>query len=539
MVSAMASDLTAVDPQPQQHYVASIDDVRELFAASQQRVLFEQAVEHHHGSALKSCTYSAGYIQQPLFSCITCRGGTGDEGDGRDVALCAACAFKCHSDHELEEIYEKRHTRCDCPTLTSRPPAPPTPTPTPTPPSDPPSPHPRCILNPAATATVQYPPNAANAYNHNYVGRYCHCDGRYDAAAEAMYQCDLCYDWFHERCMTMEAGARVPREAEEGLLACRACVKESKYDFLLPYLLKARLRRAADETKEEGGQENVLHAAPVEDAAQVDLFPEITAKQKQQAASALVTESTAAATLGEELPGWQCAHCHYFNQPHADECFGCEKPRKTDTTDTAAPKPVAPNNVAVIATLPPAATCTRPTRIPASFSRVTPPDLWVQSSYLSALCNCDDCLSLYTTRAPFLLSTDSDSDSDTDPTATASRTADSTHQPDLDDAVHSADELMDGYLDSLPRHAVLEGMGAMAEWNEAVVRRLQALGGGGGGEGGGGEGVVITGEMVRAVAEEAREEVEAKRRRRREAVDELDGAEEDDPTSSKRGRFEE
>ena len=530
-----ASDVSDADQQ--REYVASLDEVRDFFAASQHRLLFEQAVEHHHGPALKTCTYSQGYTQQPLFSCLTCRGGTGEEGKGREVALCAACAFKCHSEHELEEIYEKRHTRCDCPTLASRPPilpsapvsadtsAPPAALPASASPEPPTAPT-TCTLDPT---NVAYPANAENVYNHNYVGLYCHCNGRYEAGQEVMYQCSLCLDWYHERCMRLEGGQTVPADGEGGLFMCRTCIADDKFDFLLPYLLDARLKRTADsEAAEESGPQTVVG----EEAAQVDIFPDVTERQKQQASTAAAAVTTAASVMASSpvdvLPGWQCAHCHYFNQPQQDECFGCEKQKKVEPSTTGTLQTAG--SATSTSASPPATSCTRLTHIPASVSRSSPPDLWVQSSWQSTLCSCDDCVTLYRARAPFLLTSD-DSDDDEDGEAVA----------DGDEAaeggeVRSADELMDGYLSSLPRHALLEGMDAMSEWNEAVMRRIQTLAQQVDEQG---QPVLITGEMIKVVTSEAKEEVEARRRRRREASEDMEGAGEDESNPSKRGRFEE
>ena len=531
VVSMATSDVTAADQQ--QVYFASVDEVRDFFAASQQRLLFEQAVEHHHGPALKSCTYNQGYINQPLFSCLTCRGGTGEEGAGRDVALCAACAYKCHGDHELEEIFEKRHTRCDCPTLSSRPPppspptltAPSTSTPAATSPQQTPIP-PTCSLNPP---TASYPANVDNTYNHNYVGLYCHCNGRYEAGQEVMYQCSLCLDWYHDRCMRLQYGQTVPGDGEEGLLMCRTCLREDKYDFLLPYLLRARLeRKREDEGKEEYKESDDIPTAASEDA-QIDLFPDVTARQKQlqadtAAATSALTTTTSAAE--EVLPGWQCVYCHYFNQPQQDECFGCEKAKKAELPSTVTMQPNG-STTTTNTVLPPATSCTRFTHIPASFSRLSPPDLWIQSSWQSALCTCDDCVALCRTRAPFLLTAGSEDDEEGEAEVDGEEAVEGS-------AVRSADELVDGYLSSLPRHALLEGMGAISEWNEAVMRRLQVLGRQVDEQG---QAVLITGEMVRAVTREAREEVETRRRRRREEMEDMDGAQGD--ASSKRGRYEE
>ena len=528
-----ASDVRDVDQQ--REYAATFDEIRDMFTASQQRVLLEKAVEHHHGAALRTCTYSQGYIHQPLFSCLTCRGGAGADGAGRDVALCAACAFKCHLEHEMEEIYDKRHTRCDCPTLASR-----SPLPQPTAASSDAAPtsathiaasHDEtaapfvcCCLNPPS---VPYPPNSENEYNHNYVGLYCHCNGRYEAGQEVMYQCSLCLDWYHERCMRLEGGQAVPAENEGGLFMCRTCTKDDKYDFLLPYLLDARLKGSAD-----GGAAgtDAAQATAVGGVAQTDLFPDVTERQKQQASEAAAAQSSASASATatvDVVPGWQCAHCHYFNQPQQDECFGCEKEKKVEPATAGSPQ--ATGSTISTASALSALACTRRTHVPASFPRSSPPDMWVQSSWQSTLCACDDCAALYRSRAPFLLAPDDSSDSDDGEAAVDGDEA----AADGGEDVRSTDELVEGYLSSLPRHALMEGMDAMREWNEAVMRRIQAL------VGEHGDSMLITGEMMTEVTQQAKEEVEATRRRRREAMDDLQDADGDESNPSKRARFEE
>ena len=52
-----------------------------------------------------TCTYPQGYMKrQALFVCMTCY----QNGDGQLAGLCAACAFHCHSGHEVNELYTRR-----------------------------------------------------------------------------------------------------------------------------------------------------------------------------------------------------------------------------------------------------------------------------------------------------------------------------------------------------------------------------------------------------------------------------------------------
>lgn len=58
----------------------------------------------------KNCSYHfGGYMKrQALYSCLTCVKDSGG------AAICLACSYHCHEDHELVELYTKRNFRCDC-----------------------------------------------------------------------------------------------------------------------------------------------------------------------------------------------------------------------------------------------------------------------------------------------------------------------------------------------------------------------------------------------------------------------------------------
>lgn len=53
-----------------------------------------------------TCTYPQGYVKrQALFACMTCF----NNGSGQLAGICAACAFHCHSNHEINELYTRRY----------------------------------------------------------------------------------------------------------------------------------------------------------------------------------------------------------------------------------------------------------------------------------------------------------------------------------------------------------------------------------------------------------------------------------------------
>ena len=55
-----------------------------------------------------TCTYQQGYVpRQALFVCMTCF----NQGNGQFAGVCAACAFHCHSNHEVNELYTRRYEK--------------------------------------------------------------------------------------------------------------------------------------------------------------------------------------------------------------------------------------------------------------------------------------------------------------------------------------------------------------------------------------------------------------------------------------------
>ncbi|EJD40781.1 hypothetical protein AURDEDRAFT_69651 [Auricularia subglabra TFB-10046 SS5] len=139
--------------------------------------------------AFDKCTYSLGHIRQAVYLCLTCALPRG---------VCSACSIACHGDHEQVELFPKRDFQCDCPTSAL--------------------PH-KCALVPG----VELPPNASNAYGHNFKNEFCRCGRPYDAKTEreTMIQCLACEDWFHESCLNLRervppaTGTTPPREVPQ------------------------------------------------------------------------------------------------------------------------------------------------------------------------------------------------------------------------------------------------------------------------------------------------------------------------------------
>ncbi len=120
------------------------------------------------------CSYPYGYVHQTIYSCLSCRK------DKNPVAVCYSCSIECHTTCELVELGWRRHLRCDCgqaPSTT------------------------QCRLYPEKVDA-----NRENDYSgsagHNFDGLFCSCDEPFNHEdSDDMYQCLVCQDWYHEKCI--------------------------------------------------------------------------------------------------------------------------------------------------------------------------------------------------------------------------------------------------------------------------------------------------------------------------------------------------
>jgi E3 ubiquitin-protein ligase UBR7 len=186
------------------------------------------------------CTYAKGYIDQPVYSCRECSERTGKQVRERSYhcriclalrtapvhqwlipcmsvvvqfGFCYGCSMKCHVDHTVFELFEKRHFRCDCGVPRSGC---------------------ACTLDPSSPATGRkLTDNDENNYNHNFDGLYCWCNQPYDHSSDVtMYMCVVCQDWFHEQCLKDMEGV-IPAEEDFDDFFCKDCT--AKHPFLLRY----------------------------------------------------------------------------------------------------------------------------------------------------------------------------------------------------------------------------------------------------------------------------------------------------------------
>ncbi|KAJ1983040.1 hypothetical protein H4R33_004913 [Dimargaris cristalligena] len=208
------------------------------FIATQTQL--EKEAEEVLPGKFDACTFDLGYIHQPVYVCLTCsRAAQGDLPIEPSVptsplitakldplvttttpstsrlepwlaglhlastaGICYACSIACHSSHEVIELFNKRHFRCDCgtrrmvgagPNATER----------------------ACQLQPKADII-----NTENTYSHNFLGRYCWCNSLYDPDDEdrVMFQCAVCTDWYHSTCI-----GKMPENADFDEFVCARC----------------------------------------------------------------------------------------------------------------------------------------------------------------------------------------------------------------------------------------------------------------------------------------------------------------------------
>ncbi|KAI8895221.1 hypothetical protein BC833DRAFT_602027 [Globomyces pollinis-pini] len=174
--------------------ITAVDYVNELEEAE------KEAQEALPGDPSK-CFYELGYVRQRVYSCITC-----SEAKGSDVGVCYGCFVSCHTDHEFHELYFRRAFKCDCGTS-------------------------KTINSSCQISSIERDPiNELNHYNDNFKGVYCVCHKAYieNAEDQEMYQCYVCEDWYHEKCIDM------PKSLDFENYLCENCI--AHHPFLSSYI---------------------------------------------------------------------------------------------------------------------------------------------------------------------------------------------------------------------------------------------------------------------------------------------------------------
>lgn len=191
--------------------------------------------EKEHWGEESVCTYDKGYINQPVYACLTC-----SKACGKPVGVCYGCYLNCHLNHDTVELFYKHHFKCDCGTARI--------------------PDFDCTLIKDGDQLHFYE-NDENEYNHNFEGHFCWCDKFYNAGAETdalgrackkgvkeeenaelgndgnntdkdndedesqMIQCIACEDWFHGNCIKSHNGPEytTPDERDYEDFICDKC----------------------------------------------------------------------------------------------------------------------------------------------------------------------------------------------------------------------------------------------------------------------------------------------------------------------------
>ncbi|OMH84566.1 putative E3 ubiquitin-protein ligase UBR7 [Zancudomyces culisetae] len=144
------------------------------------------------------------------------------------AGICYSCSISCHSDHDVIELFTKRHFSCDCGTKrlvlgkTDR----------------------KCSLK-KQIDNISMIVNTENQYSHNFWGYYCRrrafisniviikflkyqvsivwCDTFYEPANESrdMIECFLCNEWYHDSCIGV-----MPADEDYDEYICRECISK-------------------------------------------------------------------------------------------------------------------------------------------------------------------------------------------------------------------------------------------------------------------------------------------------------------------------
>ncbi|KAJ1968678.1 hypothetical protein IWQ62_001101 [Dispira parvispora] len=222
------------------------NDVTTAVDFLQQQTQLEKEAEEVLPGKFDQCTFSLGYLHQPVYACLTCSQESRTTTDltseetakvtratlspgqpapaasrltrlteGLTLAnvagFCYSCSIACHADHEVIELFNKRHFRCDCGTTRLNGGC--------------------CQLEPNKGQVT----NEENQYNHNFLARYCWCDTVYEPDVEerTMFQCAVCQDWFHDTCVGM-----LPENDDFEEYVCPECVEQYPKVFKRLYRLK-------------------------------------------------------------------------------------------------------------------------------------------------------------------------------------------------------------------------------------------------------------------------------------------------------------
>ena len=169
-----------------------------------------KAEELDYELAKTYCTYQFGYITQELFSCLTCQRRT-----KKQAVICLGCATQCHKGHELHNLSIRRHFRCDCGNSLFQ--------------------CPRAHYFKCSLIEEKEDENFENLYDHTCSAVYCYCEQPENK--EEMFQCIICEDFFHYKCLNIYNFHDFPSYIK-GELICYSCLMNLQ-DILLDFKINS------------------------------------------------------------------------------------------------------------------------------------------------------------------------------------------------------------------------------------------------------------------------------------------------------------
>ncbi|KAK5124421.1 hypothetical protein LTR85_001638 [Meristemomyces frigidus] len=180
------------------------DSVSETSHTAQDYIATQLRLEADAREALPyqfdACTKPLGPLRQSVFACLTCTPPPASPHQQFTPAgVCYSCSISCHGEHNLVELFAKRHFVCDCGTTR--------------------------MSNSGTPCSLRLNPETGrkggvtgeearqdNKYNQNFEGKFCGCGEEYDPEKEkgTMFQClglgtvkegGCGEDWWHPECL--------------------------------------------------------------------------------------------------------------------------------------------------------------------------------------------------------------------------------------------------------------------------------------------------------------------------------------------------
>lgn len=371
-----------------------------------------------------SCSYEKGYVKQQVFSCLTC---TPKEVHTQRGGMCYSCSITCHGDHELVELFNRRAFRCDCGTD-------------------------RLGGSPCNIRKDTAPVNTDNKYNSNYDNVFCICKAVYNPETEegTMFQCLLCEDWFHDRCIEKESP--IPPEDDFEYYMCRACV--DKQSWLLRYVHDPLFACAVVTSK----QDSAIVETEEKDQDQEEDDEEIESEEEDSVEAyrykewvnnlrRLRGESTSS---DEEYP-------HKKRRPDSDSSAADEDDDENNEGEEGDHGVVDDPSVAAAATTTIASNCVwgRPV------VNIASQNLFLLENFRDRMCHCDSCKDRMSSCLPIMVEEEVyDPPMDND---------------DNESTFDAGTRAMESTLQSMPREKAIEGILAFNKLKDHIAACLKPL----------------------------------------------------------------